>query len=260
MKKTIWALLILLPLLWWAHPALGGWIMKSETVRPGMAPLTSTSYYEEGRLATVTPYGTTIIDAQKRIVIQTTPWHKVYAKATVEEMAQKVKEVEKRMKAMLAQMPPEQQAKVKEKLGIGKPKPKVTVKRVGEETILDHPCEIYEIYQGKDKAMKLWIAKDAQAFSPENTRKFEETVKEAFPSIQEDLGGFRLENTPEFKKVTHSGLVLKIIDYRNNSTIRTVDLKKVSVPLDRFSPPPGYKEVSWEELRLQKPSPQPSIR
>jgi len=260
MKKAIWAIWILLPLLWWAQPALGGWIMKSETVRPGMAPLTSTSYYKEGRLATVTSYGTTIIDAQKGIVIQTTPWQKVYAKATVEEMAQKVKEVENRMKAMLAQMPPEQQAKVKEKLGIGKPKPKVTVKRVGEETILDHPCEIYEIYQGKDKAMKLWIAKDAQAFSPENTRKFEETVKKAFPSIQENLGGFRLENTPKFKKVTHSGLVLKIIDYRNNSTTRTVDLKKASVPLDRFSPPPGYKKVEWEKLKLQKPSPQPSIR
>ena len=234
--------------------------MKSETVKPGMAPLTSTSYYEEGRLATVTPYGTTIIDAQKRIIIQTTPWNKVYAKATVEEMAQKVKEVENRMKAMLAKMPPEQQAKVKEKLGIGKPKPKITVKRVGEGTILDHPCDIYEIYQGKDKAMKLWIAKDAQAFSPENTKKFEETVKKAFPSIQEDLGGFRLENTPEFKEVTRRGLVLKIIDYRNGSIVRTVDLKKASIPLDRFSPPPGYKEVGWEELRLQKPLPQPSIQ
>ncbi len=234
--------------------------MKSETTRPGTAPLTSTSYYKEGRLATVTPYGTTIIDAQKGIVIQTTPWHKVYAKATVEEMAQKVKEVEKRMKAMLDKMPPEQQAKVKEKLGIGKPKPKITVKKVGEETLLGHPCEIYEIYQNKTKTVKLWIAKDAQAFSPENTKKFEETVKRAFPSIQEDLGGFRLENTPEFKNVTHKGLVLKIIDYRNNSTTRTVELKKVSVPLERFSPPPGYKEVSWEELRLQKPPSQPSIR
>ncbi len=246
MRKIHASILAMILTIGLAPSAWGGWILISETVKPGMSPIRITNYYQEGRFASYTPYGITIIDAQKGLIIQTDPWQKAYAKATSQEMAQKIRESHEKVKAWLASLSPKNRAHVEKMMGIGK-KPKVTVKKRGKETLLGQPCQIFEIDLDGEKAMKLWITSGVRPFSPQAEKKFRKLVEEAFPEDKE-LGIFKLESTPEFRNLTHQGLVLKLVDYRTNTITRALSLKKEEIPDSRFVPPSGYREVPWEKL------------
>ncbi len=246
MRKLHLQLLALFLTMALAPSAWGGWILISETVKPGMSPIKITNYYQEGRFASVTPYGVTIIDAEKGLIIQTDPWKRTYAQATAQEMAQKIKESHQKVKAWLASLTPKNRAHVEKMMGIGK-KPKVTVKKVGEETLLGQPCQTFEIDLNGEKVMKLWITRNIRPFSPHAEKRFRKLVEEAFPEDKE-LGIFKLESSPEFRNLTHQGLVLKLVDYRNNTITRALTLKEEKIPPSRFEPPRGYKKVPWNKL------------
>ena len=246
MRKLHLQLLALFLTMALAPSAWGGWVLVSETVKPGMSPMKITNYYQGGRFASVTPYGTTIIDAQKGLIIQTDPWKKVYAEATAHEMAQKIRASHQKVKAWLASLTPKDRAHVEKMLGIGK-KPKVTVKKVCKESLLGHPCQIYEIDLDGEKAIKLWITQDVSPFPHKAEKKFRKLVEEAFPEDKE-LSIFRLESSPEFRNLTHQGLVLKLVDYRNDAITRALVVKEEKIPTSQFKPPIDYKKVSWEKL------------
>ena len=144
MKKT-WLMIPLLLVTLLLSQAYGGWVIKSETIRPGLLPLKSTTYYGNGKFAEETPFGTTIIDFTHGIIIQINPWQRAYSKTTVEEMARRIREAQERFKEQLAKLPPEKRAHVEKMIGVTPHPPKISIEEIGEETILGHKCKIYQI-------------------------------------------------------------------------------------------------------------------
>jgi len=247
LKRTLPMVFLLLELL--LSQAYGGWVVKSETIRPGLLPLKNTAYYGNGKFAEETPFGTTIIDFTHGIIIQVNPWQRAYSKTTVEEMAQHIKKAQKQFKEQLEKLPPEKRAHVEKMIGVTSHPPKVSIEEIGEETILGHKCKIYQINLDDKKAVRLWIAQDIHPFPPKMKKRFQETLERAYPSAEKELGIFRLERTPEFKKLTQKGLVMKMIDYRSNSTTRITELAEKKIPDNKFAPPPDFREVPLEQLQ-----------
>lgn len=229
--------------------AYGGWIVKSETIRPGLLPLKSTTYYGEGKFAEETPFGTTIIDFTHGVIIQVNPWQRAYSKTTVEEMARLIKKAQARFKEQLEKLPPKKRAHVEKMIGVTSHPPKITIEDMGEETLLGHKCKVYQIDLDGKKTVRLWIARDLMPYPPKVEKRFRETVEKAYPSADKELGIFRLERTPEFKKLTEKGLVMKMVDYRSNSITRVTEMEEKTIPPSKFSPPPGFREVPLEQLK-----------
>ena len=248
MKKKATMLFLLVSLLT-TSKAQAGWIVKSEITRPGTSPYKTITYYQNGKFATVTPLGTTTIDASKGLIIQINPWQRTYSRITAERMGKIIKEMQKRVRSQLKGLPPDKKAQLERELGITSTPPKITVEEIGVKVLLGHRCKVYQIDLNGEKAMRLWIAMGVKPFSPETEQFFRRTMDKAFPEIDRELGIFRLERTEEFKKLTRDGLVMKIVDYRDGSIVKVIEIKQVKLPDSVFSPPPGYKEVPFEKLK-----------
>ena len=248
MKRSLLMIPLLLGTLLLSQ-AYGGWVTKSETIRPGLLPLKNTTYYGNGKFAEETPFGNTIIDFTHGIIIRINTWQRAYSKTTVEEMAKRIREAQERFKQQLEKLPPKKRAHVEKMIGVTLHPPKITVEEIGEETLLGHKCKIYQINLDGKKTMRLWIAPDVHPFPPKMEKRFRETVEKAFPSADKELHIFRLERTPEFKKLTQKGLVMKMVDYRNNSTTRVTEMAQKKIPDDKFAPPPDFREVPFEQLK-----------
>lgn len=242
MLKTLNIFIVLLALT--ALPAHAGWI---ETTQEAV------SYYGKGLLKQIPSSEEggpeSIMDFAKGTATMVDHGSRTFTTFKFEEFCEFIKQ-------MYAGMPPDMLAQIKQ-MNDSKPKPNVTVKRIGKGgTIAGFATIKYQVTNNGQPERTVWIAEDAR-FKKYNNSYFDQAMDGVKKMRQcDDLGmsDEMVDTSPAYNNLLKGGWLMKeelVDEYTEGATSEPVaKLEEKNLPASTFSIPQGYRKVPLAQFNM----------
>ncbi len=216
-----------------------------------------------------------IIDTNKELISMVDKNRKIYGSGTPDEYCKATKDFGKEMQEQaMAGLPPEARKIMEEQMKQlqqqsksapieNMPKPVVSIKKTGSsDVIAGHKTDKYTVNVDGDKYQEIWIASDISIDDEMKKLRLDKfhlmmNRMDKCMNASEDAMGMMADplDSPEYKKLTEKGFVMKEVYYtggfsghEGEARKQVVRIEKKSISASEFKIPAGYKKVPVKEL------------
>jgi hypothetical protein len=270
-KYLLLSLLLLVSFFLFTVTANAGWVMEDSEG--------STTYIGKDKIKSeYTNEGISIshiIDVNKGLITMVDKNRKIYGSGTPDEYCNATRSFGKEMQEQaMAGLSPEQRKMMEEQMKQlqqmsksapmeNMPKPVVSIKRTGSnDVIAGHKTDKYTVNVDGDKYQDIWIASDIsmddemKKLRLDKFQLMQKRMDKCMDASKEEMGMMADPlDSPEYKKLTEKGFVMKEVYYTGgfsgpagDETTEVVRLEKKSISSSEFKIPAGYKKVPVKDL------------
>jgi len=270
-KNLLLSFLLLVTFFVFTVIAYAGWVMEETDG--------STTYLGKGMIkAEHSNEGVNIahiIDTNKNLITMVDKNRKIFGSGTPDEYCNATKSFVKDMlEQMLAGFPPEQRKMWEEQMKQAQQMPKsapienmhkpvVSIKKTGSnDVIAGHKTDKYTVNVDGDKYHEIWIASDISMDDEMKKLRLDKfhlmmnRMEKCMNSSEEEMGMMADPlDSPEYKKLTEKGFVMREVNYtggfsgpEDDERKEVVSLEKKSISASEFKIPAGYKKVPIKEM------------
>ncbi len=270
-KYLLLSFILLLSFFVFTVTANAGWVMEDNdgsTTSMGQGKIKSEFNDEDMKF-------THIIDANKGLITMVDGNRKVYGSGTPDEYCTATKSFAKDMQEeVMAGFSPEQRKMMEEQMKQfqqmpksapmeNMPKPVVSIKKTGsKDVIAGHKTDKYTVSVNGDKYQDIWIASDIsmddemKKLGLDKFHLISKRMEKCMESSDANMGMMADPlDSPEYKKLTEKGFVMKEVDYAGSfsgpggkETKEVVRLEKKSFSASEFRIQADHKKVPVKEL------------
>ncbi len=115
-----------------------------------------------------------------------------------------------------------------------------------EEEILGYNCTKFNITVDDMLSESVWHTRDVKPYNDLNIKNMISFMKQ-----MNSFSGENISQTSEYIDLLTEGLLLKSVEYANDSIVQKVEVtnvREVGIPVDFFRPPPGYSKASFSDI------------
>ncbi len=254
------AVLLLLLAIFIPNVVMSGWVINEVSTDQYGNKYYQTTFIQDQFIRHETPSSIAIIDLNKLEITIVFSQYKVYWSGTTYELKERsIAAYDKQMEEMLAGVPASARKEldsiyddIKNKMldtttSYTYDKNIKLVKTDDQKEILGYKSSKYNILIGNEITESFWYTDEITPYSGIDINNMVSFMSQLVPSY----GSESISQSREYLDLLKSGLLLKSIEYINDSTTTEVSvssIKQTDIVTDFFSPPSNYKEASFSDI------------